>query len=520
MQKRLLPAFLSAVFLLIIVGFGCTKIDTTTLGSDLVTVDNVNTFGDTLSVNATQAFFLNDSTILGKRENHVIGNISAGYDPLFGTTATAIYVQFKPTFYPFNFGNPGDTVKSSQSPYAGLDSAFVCLSYRGTWGDSSITSVPQTFEIRRINDDDFRIKTDTLRRLNYQPNVDPTILGTATITPQIVKKKIVFKTRRDSVDNQIRIQFNTAAGIAFINNFYNNQDTSFSSVNNAFSRDSAFRKILNGFAITSSGPGNTLYYVNLDDAKSRLEFHLHKTRNGIRDTIVNSFQMYSSGFGNTAASSSANYIQRNYSGSAVASPSATDIYLQTAPGAYPYTNIKIPGLTGYTNRIIHRAYLIVEQTPFNSSDNIFTAPPYLYLDLKDTIAVLPQRYKPVYFDLNASVSYDPDALTSTALFHPFPAANVDLNNFGGAARDRFDASGIRFSRYEINLTRYVQHIVTNGYRNYDLRLYAPFNYTYPQYSGVKYLIPFYNPIAFGRVRVGSGINTAHKMKLIVIYSKI
>ena len=515
MQKRLLPALLSAAFLLVIIGFGCTKIDTTTLGSDLVAIDNINTFADTLSVsNATQGPFINDSTILGKKENHIIGNITS--DPLFGTTESAIFVQFKPTFYPFFFGNAGDTVKNNIN--AGLDSAFVCLSFRGIYGDSSAMAMPQNFEIREINNDSFRIKTDTLRRLNYRPTVNSTVLGSVSITPQIIKKKIVFANRKDSVENQIRIQFNTPAGIAFINSFYNNQDSSFSNLNNAFSRDSAFRKMLHGFAITSRGAGNTLYYVNLEDAKSRLEFHFRKTKNGVKDTIVQSFQMYSSRFGNIAASSSANFIQRDYTGSAAASPSTSDIYLQTAPGTY--ANINIPGLTGYSNRIVHRAFLVVEQTPFNPSDNIFTAPPFLYLDLKDTATTLPQRYKPVYFDLIANVPYDPDALTSSALFHPFPAANVDVNNFGGVARDRFEASGTRFTRYEINLTRYVQHIVTNGYRNYDLRLYAPFNYTYPQYSGTKFLIPFYNPIAFGRVRVGSGTSPAHRMRLIVIYSKI
>ena len=96
MQKRLLAASLSAAFLVVIIGFGCTKIDTTTLGSDLVAIDNIDTFADTLPVlNATQGFFINDSTILGKRENHIIGNITS--DPLFGATESAIFVQFKPT---------------------------------------------------------------------------------------------------------------------------------------------------------------------------------------------------------------------------------------------------------------------------------------------------------------------------------------------------------------------------------------------------------------------------------------
>ena len=166
---------------------------------------------------------------------------------------------------------------------------------------------------------------------------------------------------------------------------------------------------------------------------------------------------------------------------------------------------------------------IAEQTPHvAATDNIYTAPPFLYVDLKDTLTTLPQRYKPVYFDLATSVLYNPDAKTATELFHPYPATNVDINTFGGNAVRRFESSGLPFIRYEINLTRYVQHIVTNGYRNYDLRLYAPFNYYYPQYIGTQIVIPFFNPIALGRVRVGAGstLPIPHKMRLVVIYSKV
>ena len=101
MQRRLLPAAFTAAFLLIIIGIGCTKLDTTTLGSDLVTVDNINTFADSMDI-VTNQFTFEDSTSIQKNENHVIGKITT--DPLFGSTDAAIYVQFKPAFYPFYFG--------------------------------------------------------------------------------------------------------------------------------------------------------------------------------------------------------------------------------------------------------------------------------------------------------------------------------------------------------------------------------------------------------------------------------
>jgi hypothetical protein len=526
LQRRFLPAAFSAVFLLIIIGIGCTKLDTTTLGSDLVTVDNVNTFADSLDVLSTTSSF-NDSTSIAKNENHVIGNITT--DLLFGKTESAIYVQFKPTFYPFYFGNAGDTVKNGTfgqaSPNAGFDSAFICLSYKGAWGDtSSVGALMQKFEVTEISDPIFRDKNDTIRKsLKYRPSVAGTVLGRADVTPNIAKSKFVFGRGafKDSVDNQIRIKLNTPDGIALAKAIFNGQDSSSLGPNNAFNKDSIFRSKFNGFAITVNSTGNTLFYVNLAETKSRLEFHYHKTKNGIKDTVVQSFQMYPTPTGSTVASSSANYIARDYSGTPLQG-TTTDLnnnYLQTSPGTY--VNVKIPGLTNYTNRIVHRAFLIVEQTPENVvTDNIYTPPPYLYLDLKDTVSTVPQQYKPLYFDLSNSVLYNPDTKTTSELFHPYPASNVDINTFGGVALKRYETSGIPFYRYEINLTRYVQHIATNGYRNYELRLYAPFNYYYPQYVGTQFVIPYFNPIALGRVRVGSGINTAHKMRLVVIYSKV
>jgi Domain of unknown function (DUF4270) len=524
LQKRFLPtAFLAAS--LLIIGYSCTKFDTTTQGADLVTVDNVNTFQTSFDVIATQGIFnnTNDSTILAKTENHVIGGI---IDPQFGTTDARIYVQFKPNGYPFYFGTAGDTVKNGttgqSSPFAGLDSTFVCLSFKGVWGDSS-GLVQQTFDVNLIDTttSNFRDKTDTLRRLDYKPDAT-TNLGSASITPQIVASKVTFGggVFKETVVNQIRIKLNTAAGLAFAKRMFE-QDSSSSG---AFNSDEKFRKYYGGFEIRArSLTGNTLYYVNLAEAKSRLEFHYRKIKNGIRDTLVQAFQMYAQAVGTRLASPSANYVKRD-NGSLLPpiNQTTTDVFIQTAPGTF--ANLSIPGLDAFndTNRIIHRAYLVVEQNPTGApSEAYFTPPPYLYLDLKDTSMATPQRYKPIPFDLSNRVGYNPDATGISQLYHPYPADNIDLNNFGGAALKRYDASNRLFYRYEINITRYVQQIVTNGYKNHDLRLYAPFNYFYPQYEGLKYVIPFYNPLALGRVKVGTSTNTNnHKMKLVIVYSKI
>lgn len=519
------PTTALAVFLLYITAiFSCTKIDTTTQGTDILIIDNINTFADTLdtpALQATQGIFTNDSTIVGKTENYAIGKITN--DPLLGKSEAAIYVQFKPTFYPFYFGNPGDTVRKGNtgnaSPFAGFDSAFICLSYKSAWGDTSAaTNIPQTFTVQKFTSAEFRVFTDTIRRLSYQPFLgNPVTYGTATITPQSIARfhkgnKGLIK---DSVNNQIRIKLDSATAASI---FYG-QDSSASGIigaNNGFFNDSIFRERFNGFAITSTGAGNALYFVNIAESKSRLEFHYHKIKGGVRDTVVQSFQVYANPVGSIRTSSSNNYLKRDYAGSAVTAPSSEHVYIQAAPGTF--ANIKIPALTGYTNRIVHRAFLIVEQDPStNTLDNIYTPPIFMYLDLKDNSTAIPQRYKPIYFDLS-NQPYNPDALTSPSYF---PTSNIDVNNFGGVAFRRFDNAGRAFARYEFNITRYVQQIVTKGFFNHELRLYCPYNIYYPQYSGTQFLIPFRNPLAFGRVRLGTGSNTNnHKMKLVVVYSKL
>ena len=235
------------------------------------------------------------------------------------------------------------------------------------------------------------------------------------------------------------------------------------------------------------------------------------------------------------ASSTANYINRDYTtGSMIANgPTNTDAYLQAAPGTF--VNVRIPRLKLWRNqmdKIVHRAFLQIDQNNATATPNKFTAPAYLYADLKDSL--IANRFKPVYFDLSSGLGYNPDATNLNPLYHPFPTANVDPNSFGGSAITRVDA-GIGYTRYELNFTRYVQHIIANNFYNYDLRVFAPYNYFYSQYLGNKYVIPFYNQLAFGAVRVGAGsLLTAtssdptpatlqaipRRMKMIVIYSKV
>lgn len=506
MQKRILPLAITAVTLISLIGWNCTKLDTTDIGSDLLpAVDNVHTFADTLTINTTQGFF-NDSTIVGKFDDHAVGCINN--DPLFGRTTANVYMQLKPPFYPYYFGNPGDTITG---PGLGLDSVVLCLKYTGFWGDSLL---PVGLEVREVNDGIFRDSVFTLNSTAYKPNVFGTVLGTANIDVRTMGNYIKYNNGRDSVNNQIRIKLPTAWASAL----FSRDSIKSNPANNAFYSDSVYRSFYNGLALVSTGVGNGLMYVSLSDTATKLEVHYRKRNGGKIDSVYSALRLNPSRavtVANAPVSSTSNYIERNRAGYPVASNTDPNVhYLQTAPGSY--INLNIPGLATLSNRIIHRAEIIVEQVPSVPADPLdekFSAPSFLYLDLKDTGTT--SKWKPVYFDLNTSEVYDPDFKTSLQ----YIPGQIDFQYYGGYRRSKPDPlTGGQIKYYNFNISRYVQQIVTEHTRSYDIRLYAPFNLNYPQYSTA--LIPYGNNVAAGRIRIGSGSNPNYRLKLRIVYSKI
>lgn len=510
MFKRFLPISLLIFCVVVISNWGCTKLDTTTLGSDLIpAVDNVNTFSTTLDIEATQGLFTDSFKIL-RSENNVLGFISD--DPLFGKTEANLFLQFKPGFYPYYFGNAGDTTQA-------LDSVVLCLSYNGSWGD---TTQPQTLTVYRITDNEFGDSSSILRDISYQPALGASI-GSRTINlNRIGKDTIKIGKSGEPVLNQIRIKLDQA----YANELWS-KDSTRVGPNNAFLRDSLYRKFNRGFAIKSGGSANALMYISLLDAKTRLEVHFKKKTKdtGKLDTVYTSFTIATADGASMIPSSTANYIKRDYTGSEVANPDPTAIYLQTGPGTF--ANLRFPGLNAFkdTNRIIHRAQISIEQIPEDDRlDSIFSVPPYMYLDLVDTPSGA-NRWKPIYYDLNPNIRYNPDDKTG---FGYFPnSGEIDYGYFGGYARKKTNALGDQVYYYDINVTRYLQQMVTDKTPNYTMRLFPGFRVQYPQYPSVFFPtngLPLDNPLAFGRIKVKGGNypdpDKKVKMRMTVIWSKI
>lgn len=510
MFKRLLPTALIGYLLVVLMNWGCTKLDTTTLGSDLIpVVDNVNTFADTLDIITTQGIF-DDSFKITKLDNNVLGKISN--DPLFGTAEAQMYFQLKPTFYPYYFGNAKDTMVE-------LDSVVLCLSYAGFWGDSSEI---QRLEVLPVIDQDFADTAFYPLSIKYQPAAFGASIGSADIDIRHLGDSI--KLRGDSVNNQIRIKLDDPFAAQLFG-----RDTLPAAGNNAFRNDSLFRRYYNGFAVrnTAGSNGNALMYISLTNAKTRLEVHYKKKKagTGVLDTTFSSFAINSNDFGTNLPSVTSNYISKNYSSavqSNVGNTFATQLYLATGPGTY--ANMKIPELdtignaNGTHNRIVHRAEIYMEQDPADYiTDSVFSAPSFLYVDLIDTPGL---KWKPIYFDLSPSEPYDPDF--KRAGYPLFPGSGgVDFNYFGGYVRTRYNYLGEKVAYYTINTTRHVQQILTRGTRNYEMRLYPAYNIFYPQYTGAS-PISYNNPLAMGRVRLKSGAypDEQLKMRMVIIWSKL
>ncbi|MEP7236398.1 MAG: DUF4270 family protein [Ferruginibacter sp.] len=501
MHKRILPIAITAITFLTIFAWSCTKLDTTDIGSDLLpAVDNVHTFDTTLLINSTQGFF-NDSTYIGKYDDYAVGSISN--DPLFGLTKASIFTQFKPPFYPYYFGNAGDTL-------VGLDSVVLCLKYTGFWGDSLI---PVHLEIREVNDAQFRDSANKENTTAYQPNVMGSILATANIDARTLGNVIKLNNGRDSVSNQIRIKLPASFATQLFG-----KDSTRVGPNNAFYSDSLYRRAYNGLAIIGGNGGNGLIYVSLSDTATKIEVH-YRTKSvgggGKIDSAYSSLRLnpnFDPSVANAPVSNTSDYILRSRAGYPVSNPAATEHYLQTAPGSF--VNLKIPGLAGLSNRIIHRAEIIVEQIPTDPTlDEVFSVPNFMYLDLKDTTTA--PNFKPIYYDLNTSELYDPDYKTAI----PYLPSQFDYQYYGGFKRTKTDPlSGNLIKYYNFNISRYVQQIVTDHTRAYDMRLYAPFNLNYAQYSTA--FIPYGNNIAYGRVRIGSGSNPNYRLRLRIVYSKL
>lgn len=473
---NLTGAFLTTVILL----SACKKInESTELGSDLMpAVDNINTFDTTLQVEAYNELFsiLNDSTRLVNTDRHFMGIINT--DPLFGKTTASLFLELKPATFPFTYPNKKDSLY--------LDSVVMVLSYRGSYGDTNTLQKVNVYQMNQSNKFS-RDSTYMIRENNFTYS---NLLGSKTYAPKDLDDSVLLFKEKSS--NQLRIKLNNSFGQSLLN-----LDSA-----TTLSTDSAFKTFNKGFAVIPDAAfgGKALSSFNLNDTNTKLVLYYKMDKAGIRDTVSTTFKF-------TFSSANANYIQRDYSGTPIASYQGGTlpdnlVFIQNTPGSY--ANIRIPALSLLNKRVIHRAELIMEQV-YDPSDKVYTTPDVLFLDAYDTAK---KRHRTIPYDFQLDNTGSPN-----------------YDGFGMLGKNSIDPLGNSIKVWKFNLTRYVQNMNTGKEKNYSLRLTAPFflvDILKDPSSGVDYDSFIYaNPdIAKGRVRFGGGNHATQKMRLRIIYSKL
>ncbi len=491
MKHKHLALSLGAIFTsIVLLLISCKKLnESTDIGGGLIpAVDNITTFDTTLTVEAYNDTFsiLTDTTRYFSSATNYLGQVNT--DPFFGKTDAKMFFELLPPTSKFTFINKADSLH--------IDSVVLVLDYVETWGDTTAAQTVNVYEIAQGTD--FADTSHIVRKSNYAKF---TLLGSKTVDPRLLNDSV--KVYQDTTANQLRIRLDDLFGQRLLN-----YDTTSNSGNNAYYSDSVFRKFFAGFAVESVN-GEALMGFNLEGDNTKLAIY-YKDDNGNSpvekwDTAVAYFTF------DNLSSASANYIVRDYTGSALAAAvggSTPDdlVYIQSTPGSF--ATIKIPGLAGLSNNVIHRAELIMEQV-HDVKDTLFP-PVNLYLD----------AYDPGISDFR-TIPYD---VTFDG------SGNTNLGDFGVTPMNTKDPAGNIVKSWRFNLTRYVQHIVNDTETVFDLRLFSPFivneRYGVGTLTTTSSKFPFAVNSTIGKGRVRLAGNTGptdtnpQKMRLRIVYSKI
>jgi len=497
-NRHLALSFIAIVTTIAIVFSACKKInESTDLGGGLIPpVDNITTFDTLIDVQTYNDTFsiVNDSTRIGNNitgffDEFFLGKITN--DPFFGASEAQIFLQLKPSNFPYAFRN------KPHPDSLFIDSVVLILDYVETYGD---TLAPQTVTVQELDqspaNSGFRYDSVFLLRRNNLTTFLGPPLGSRTFTPAMLKDS-VKAFGGDTTANQLRIRLNDSFGQRLL--MYD------STITGAYANDSVFNSKVKGFAIKSVAGGNALMGFNLPGPNTKLAIY-YKYANSLPniDTTVAYFT-----FGSLSAS--ANYAIRNYAGTpaeaSLNNGAAQDqiVYLQNTPGFF--TTVKFPGLGAINNRVIHRAELVMEQI-YDISDSTFRSPDFLFIDAIDPTITDPIKFRTVPYDF----TFDPNN------------GAFNLSQFGVVPVIGTDPLGNRIRIWRFNISRYVQHVLTGTLPVYDLRLFPAFRYPLqfgiPPGSNVLTTVSV-NPAAIkGRIRLGGGNHPTQKMKLRLIYSKL
>mgnify|MGYP003575880532 CR=1 FL=1 len=503
-MNKYIASALGICTLAVVLLVSCNKINLPTeMGQDLIPpVDNIHTFDTTLEVETYNMLstFADDSARSIYSDDQYLGLMT---DPIFGKTDARMFFQLAPTNGKTNLLNvPGKRY---------IDSIVLQVAYLTTYGD---TTAPQTIEVSELSTaNNFRpsgINRDSAYSIRENNFVTTNLLGSRQVIPRSLKDSSIDIRVKDTVPigNSLRIRLSNTFGQRLL-------DYDTTGVNDAYSTDSIFLTKVGGFALKSTGGGNSIMGFDLaDNAKTRLIVyyrHDNTTTAGDIDTAVAYYTL-------EGRVGTANYVGRDHNGTQVQSTSNDNTqdpiaYIQNSPGSY--TKVKIPGLTGMTNRVIHLAQLQVEQV-YDPLDTLFNAPPLMFMDMLNTTN---NKYQSIPYAINNGWLQAANDLRTV-----FSIAPTGYISFGSRYTFKKDVSSNTIKEWKFDLTRYVQFVVKGITPVGDLRLHANYytviNNGNPDSNDTRIIVQTSAGPGAGRARIGGGNHPTQKMKLRIVYSKI
>lgn len=478
-MKKYSLAFTFLFVSILLAFFSCKKInEATELGGNLIpAVDNIHTFETSLDVFSKNAI-MSDTTRVDYSDLVALGDVN---DPVFGHTHANFGFSIVPALigtFPFQ-----DSVKT-------IDSVVLQLAYEQAYGDT-VGNGMQSVRVYEI-DPNSGFRYDSVYRFNDATTENfrgqELTYNHQPVTYNIRQLADTFSVIRpgDTVRtaNAVRIRLDPSLAARF-----RSYDTTSSPVTGAYHDDSLFMTIFKGLYITSDNTGQALSYFNLGDTKTKLTVYYKHQLNGVDTTAsLDFFHTYNG---------QVNYVQvtpaNEWATALGNSGNAASIYLQGAPSG-SYASLYIKGLDTMTNKVIHRAELVISKVP-SASDNVFTPPVQLLLD-------------------HVNGAHDSTFLLENDLVAGSDGS-IGFSNFGGGL--------LSDNTYRLNVTRYVQAKITRNLPNDSLRLYTVLRKTLFARNLNTYIsVPGAGHIYAGRLKAGGGASADPntRLRLRIIYSNL
>ena len=383
------------------------------IGAEVIPGDDILNaqFTDTISI---ITFTERDDTLLSSKLNtYLLGSME---DPIFGKSFAGIYAQLRLPSNELNFPN---------NPT--LDSVVLTLRYaKDLYGKKSsphtivVYEVTQDMDVQKsyFSDQTFSINTAELGRIqNVVPQtLLPVYAGGDTLLPHL----------RIRLDNSFGQKLLNQSGTV---NFQSNED---------------FLKFFKGLYIspdTSMGFAESMMHIDMLSTLSTVTLYY---KNSVEDSLSQSFDIS----GNSAI---VNQFKHNYSGTTISDQllnSGEDSlgYIQGMAGLR--VRVQFPNISNFGNISINKAELVITAKNLPSNDTFS----------------LPQQLLPRTVNKN----------TGTVEATLDEALSIITSSYSlGGAKEQVVINGETYSRYKINLVRFLSLLSLQQVTDTDLLIVLP-----------------------------------------------